>query len=54
MHTMPVEPSPILMKLSRYSRGSPGFTTSWSAALNCSWDTLEGCWSEEEPQLGGG
>lgn len=23
MHTMPVEPSPILMKLSRYSRGSP-------------------------------
>lgn len=23
MHTMPVEPSPILIKLSRYSRGSP-------------------------------
>jgi hypothetical protein len=34
MHTMPVDPSPILMKFSRTSRGSPGDTTIWSAARN--------------------
>lgn len=34
MHTIPVEPSPILMKLSRYSRGSPADRTRCGTALN--------------------
>lgn len=33
MHTIPVEPSPILMKLSRYSRGSPADGTRCGTAL---------------------
>ena len=34
MQTMPVEPSPILMKFSSTSRGSPGETTICRAARN--------------------
>lgn len=33
MHTIPVEPSPILMKLSRYSRGSPADRSRGGSAL---------------------
>lgn len=40
MHTIPVEPSPILIKFSKVDLGSPGDTTIWRAALNCSWDRL--------------
>lgn len=43
MQTTPVEPSPIFMKLSRFTRGSPGLTTICSAARNCSWVNLCCC-----------
>lgn len=35
IHTIPVDPSPILMKLSKSSLGSPGLTTICNAARNC-------------------
>ena len=41
IQTIPVEPSPILMKFSNLSRGSPLDTTIWRALRNCSWDKLE-------------
>ena len=40
MHTIPVDPSPIFMKFSRESLGSPGLTTICKAARNCSWERL--------------
>ena len=39
--TTPVEPSPILIKLSRYSGGPVEVTTTSSAFRNCSWLTGE-------------
>ena len=41
MQTIPVDPSPILIKFSNLSRGSPRDTTICKAFLNCSWDKLE-------------
>ena len=51
IHTMPVEPSPILMKFSRSWRGSPGLTTISRARRNYTHTHISQCWCLPTHQL---
>lgn len=49
IQTVPVDPSPILVKFSRFSRGSPAETTICNAARNCSWVNRCSVFVDPEP-----